>query len=417
MEHCVLCIPAEVCQEHVCMDLSGYIESICIIQYYNRVMNKHTHTHSMSRNSFELLAQGFGPQTLRMERAAQCLYFECKPDAKGHGASRGFHGMERRPEDLERGQLFLTNVGQCCNIRLCCKISAKCSLRPCASMKPCSYWIIIDSRPFIMICWCQLCLWPQNQQDGWMAETVLTASRKITRSLVPVATGQQLVPFLSPRFFSWATGFPCLLLCASDSLFSCEAPSYAFINQLLRHRPSKPKFSYPQLQRWTSRSSDGICVDSLLKLLTAWVFPKHVLSRLQYASFSFSRFFFFLSTVPGINHLRNLRINHLFSFFPTYLSYIALHFLRFSWSADSWRIAPCFPSGRCHAATFHADAHVGELGLAGATRASRTLGTECHATWHGNRLGVGCLAARVHLPAIFVSFIQKLIKGCQRLNY
>lgn len=34
----------------------------------------------------------------------------------------------------------------------------------------------------------------QMPKDGWMAETVLTASRKITRSLVPVATGAMLPP-------------------------------------------------------------------------------------------------------------------------------------------------------------------------------------------------------------------------------
>ena len=45
IEQCISCIPTEVCQEHVRMDLPGYIESrvfvfvlicidICIIQYY-----------------------------------------------------------------------------------------------------------------------------------------------------------------------------------------------------------------------------------------------------------------------------------------------------------------------------------------------------------------------------------------------
>ena len=83
-----------------------------------------------------------------------------------------------------------------------------------------------------------------------MAETVLTASRKITRSLVPVATGHQLVRLvslancaLSPSFcpFGQLAGFPCVLLCASDSL-SQQPKRHAF--QTLKKLTSPVKLSH-----------------------------------------------------------------------------------------------------------------------------------------------------------------------------
>ena len=153
--------------------------------------------------------------------------------------------MERRPdEDLERGQISPTKVAPHCNNQQLCWLSRFphiCSqilfgtfaineimshfsatrrvsnLRMLVSSgvirSRVRYWlfpvnlpkqivhsrssyIVIDSRPS-MICRCQPCLWSKNWQDGWMAETVLTASRKMTRSLVPVATGQRPVPFVS----------------------------------------------------------------------------------------------------------------------------------------------------------------------------------------------------------------------------
>lgn len=173
IEQCISCIPTEVCQEHVRMDLPGYIESrvfvfvlvcidICIIQYYIELWYVHTHTPCPETqgcgfdSSFELIAQGFGPQTLRMERAAQCPYFECKPDAKGHGASV-WNGVQMK---ICKGAKFLlpklhhiATINNYAGFQDFRTFVAKSSLTPWASMKPCRIFQPLGEFQ-IWGCWC-----------------------------------------------------------------------------------------------------------------------------------------------------------------------------------------------------------------------------------------------------------------------
>ena len=79
--------------QNLCVCTSMILLDICIILSYN-IIQSHDPP-CPQPGSFELTAQGFGPQTLRLERAAQCLYFQCQPDAKGRGF-RGFRGFRMK---------------------------------------------------------------------------------------------------------------------------------------------------------------------------------------------------------------------------------------------------------------------------------------------------------------------------------
>lgn len=129
---------------------------------YRVMICTHTHTPCPETqgcgfdSSFELIAQGFGPQTLRMERAAQCPYFECKPDAKGHGASV-WNGVQMK---ICKGAKFLlpklhhiATINNYAGFQDFRTFVAKSSLTPWASMKPCRIFQPLGEFQ-IWGCWC-----------------------------------------------------------------------------------------------------------------------------------------------------------------------------------------------------------------------------------------------------------------------